>query len=269
MDDIEADGDVGAIIARRLKAARARAGLSQEALASAANLSVDVIRKLEQNRMSRLDLQTYSAIARVLKVETSWFTEARAEAERRAAAVRTFDVEFVHRTVELDFISADARTVRQKRTARLRAIKGGILSFVDQLSTDGKIEDIKVRPGTYEHKRTEGGEMFLQVNFVRPLAFNDEIDVSMQFNLVDSFPDLREEYWSVRVNHPTDLVRLVLRFHPDRPFKTYRGYERFTSHEELYGVQPEALTSSGSRPTIDWKIEHPSVGCVYKLSWSW
>lgn len=266
MDDFEAE--LRFIIGRRLKAAREKAGLSQEALSHASGKSVDVIRKLENGRMSRLDLSTYSALVGVLKVETAWFIEAHAEAQRRIAERRSFDIEFVHRTVELDFVREDAGLVRQKRKARLRARRGGITSFVDQLSTDGRIEDLRVRPGVYEHKRTEGGEMFLEVNFVKPLAFHDEIDVSMQFNLIDSFADPEEEYWSVRVNHPTELVRLVLRFHPDRPYKAFRGFERFTSHEELYDVQPEAL-SDGSRMTLDWKVERPMVGCVYKLSWNW
>ena len=90
----------------------------------------------------------------------------------------------------------------------------------------------------------------------------------MTFDLADSFCDPREEYWSLRVNHPTELIQLVVRFHPNRPYRAYRGFERFTTHESLFDVQPKNV-SEGGRPTLAWEIPKPNVGCVYKLCWIW
>lgn len=57
----------------RLKDARRRRGLTQEALAERANLSVGVIKKLERGGTGRLE--TYHALARALKVRTSALLE--------------------------------------------------------------------------------------------------------------------------------------------------------------------------------------------------
>lgn len=266
-DDSDIGADISARIGRRLREARRRAKLSQEVLAERADLSVDVIRKIEQGRVARLDLQTYSALAAVLKVETIWFTEIYDDQEDRSTP-RAFEIAFAHRTVELDFVTEDARLVRQTRSARVRAASANVRGFVDQMSTDGRIVAIDVRPGTYRPKRTEGGEMFLQIDFTRPLNKGEETDIQMRFDLIESFPDPNEEHWTVRVNPPTDVVRLIVRFHANRPYKAFRGFERFTAHEELYEIQPKE-TSDDERPVLDWEIKRPNVGCVYKLCWNW
>lgn len=181
---------------------------------------------------------------------------------------RRFDISVVQRTVELDFLDKDSMLVRQTRTARIRAASSNVRGYIDQMSTDGTIRDIEVRPGAFEQKRTEGGEMFLRVDFNRSLDEGEETDVSMGFDLVESFNDPAEEYWSLRVNHPTDLIRLVIRFHADRPHKAFKGYERFTSHESPFGIQPRCDRDDG-RSILEWEIPQPSVGCVYKLCWDW
>lgn len=63
--------DVGVEIGRRLREARGQ--MSQEDLAEAANLSVGVIRRIEQGRSARLDLRTHKALADALGVSTNWF----------------------------------------------------------------------------------------------------------------------------------------------------------------------------------------------------
>lgn len=58
-------------IGDRLARLRARRGLTQEQLAEHAELSVDTVRKLEQNQRHTARLSTLNALARVLDVETS------------------------------------------------------------------------------------------------------------------------------------------------------------------------------------------------------
>ncbi|MBX9391586.1 helix-turn-helix domain-containing protein [Streptomonospora nanhaiensis] len=59
-------------IGRRVAQLRKRRGFSQEQLAELAGLSVGVIQKIEQGGNARVE--TYHAIARVLRVRTVWFT---------------------------------------------------------------------------------------------------------------------------------------------------------------------------------------------------
>ena len=94
--------------------------------------------------------------------------------------------------------------------------------------------------------------MFLDVDFSRALDKGEETDICMAFDLVDSFCDPRAEYCSLRVNHPTELIQLVVRF---------RGFERFTTHEALFDVQPTDVSES-DRPTLAWDIPKPNVGCA-------
>ncbi|MEM7676543.1 MAG: helix-turn-helix domain-containing protein [Myxococcota bacterium] len=63
-------------LGRRLKEVRALRGLTQEGLANTADLSVNVIQKIEGGRAARLDLTTYAALVRALAVKTGWFAPA-------------------------------------------------------------------------------------------------------------------------------------------------------------------------------------------------
>ena len=231
---------------------------TQEVLAEEAGISVGVVKKLEQGGSARL-----SNVERIF--ETFGDASELFRAPRRSPK---FDVEFVFREVELDFVTPDASRVRQTRQARVRARVPRVHSYVDHMSADGQIESLDVRPGTFEPMRTEGGDLFLRMMLVRPLNEGDETTVSMGFNLVDSFSHPTEEYWSLRVNHPTELTRLVVRFHPERPYRTYCGFERFTTHETVCDVQPTAANADG-KPSLIWEIPQPGVGCIYKLRWSW
>jgi transcriptional regulator with XRE-family HTH domain len=58
-------------VADRLVELRRRRGLTQEALADAAQVSVTVVRKIEQGGTARME--TYNALARALRVRTVWF----------------------------------------------------------------------------------------------------------------------------------------------------------------------------------------------------
>ena len=87
---------VGEEIGRRLKEVRKRQEYTQEELAAECGLSVDTIRKIENGRFSRLDLNTYSALSRVLGAETKWFQiEQEGRMPKLTVARPTTDAEFM------------------------------------------------------------------------------------------------------------------------------------------------------------------------------
>jgi transcriptional regulator with XRE-family HTH domain len=69
-------------VADRLVELRRRRGLTQEGLADAAQVSVTVVRKLEQGGTARME--TYNALARALRVRTVWFMTAESPAPQVA-----------------------------------------------------------------------------------------------------------------------------------------------------------------------------------------
>lgn len=263
----ESAEEIGRRIGQRLKAARQSQRYTQERLAEAAGLSVDVIRKIERGKTARLDLSTYSSLARVLRVDTQWF-QPNENQNKQLVPTPQFDIMFVHRTIELDLISKSANLVRQTKSARIKALVNNIAGYVDHMSADGRIGKIALNKGALKDERTEGGEIFLSLQFLRPLKIDEETDIRMSFDLHNSFRNLEEEYWSIRVTHPTDLVRLIVRFHPERPYRSYLGLERFTTHESICAMQPTNTTLNG-KATLMWEIKSPSLGHTYKLSWKW
>ena len=86
-----------------------------------------------------------------------------------ASNAHRFDIAMVERRVELDFADGNGTLVRQVKTARIRAESTDVRGYVDHMSADGQIRGIVVHPGSFAHKRTEGGEMFLTVEFPRAL----------------------------------------------------------------------------------------------------
>src|SRR5262245_36077935 len=71
------------LICRRVKALREAAGLSQQALANAAGLSISVISQLEQGTKTDPRLSTMQALARALGVEVCDLAGARQPGEPR------------------------------------------------------------------------------------------------------------------------------------------------------------------------------------------
>ncbi|MDX6741511.1 helix-turn-helix transcriptional regulator [Actinocorallia sp. A-T 12471] len=69
--------DDGNTIGERLKRARKERGITQEALAARAGVSVDLVSKLEQNRRTSARVWSLMALARALDVELSALTDGR------------------------------------------------------------------------------------------------------------------------------------------------------------------------------------------------
>lgn len=256
--------DLGRVIGDRLRSAREARGAqlgrrySQEDLAAAAGVNIDAIRKIEQGRSSRLDLRTYAAITQALGVETDWF-------QPPSKNETAFGVEFVSRAIHLDFRTRDASLVRQTRLFEVRALENNVTGYIDHLSADGGIGTIAVEGALIETGRTEGGEVFPRIVFPRPLRAGERHSFSMSFDLHDSFADPEEEYWSIRVTHPTETICLELFFHPERTYRSFCGLKRFSTNESLFEIQPEAIDDTRLR----WSIRQPEVGRVYKLRWKW
>jgi hypothetical protein len=178
-----------------------------------------------------------------------------------------YQVRLLIYSVDIDIASKDALAVNQTRTYKIKALKSNVTKFVEHMSADGKMTSPTVDIGTIESIKTEGGDVFVHSNFGKPLAKGEEINRTLKLTLQDSFNG-QKEYWGIRISHPTEAAQLTVRFPKDRPFKTYCGFVRMTTHEHVCDKQPEVRIID-SRQCLVWSILKPQLGEVYKVEWEW
>lgn len=179
----------------------------------------------------------------------------------------SFDLKVSTHEVKIDLQDVHGDIAIHTRTTNFHCLKNGISSFTDHMSADGEFIEPHVYPGIIEEIRKEGGDLFVKTNFGHVLKKGENIEKVITAKLKNSFNG-QPEYWSVRIILPTDEFRLIVIFHRDRPYKSFRGYRRVTSHESLTNIQPVETLISG-RPALVWTVKNPVIKDVYKLLWDW
>lgn len=179
-----------------------------------------------------------------------------------------YDIEFVSQDIELDVQDADAKRVVQTRRTRLRARRNQVETVTDHMSADGGMTMPEVDPGIVKNIRREGGDLFVTAALGRVLRKGQEIDRTLKTVLLNSFQQ-NSEYWSVRIDHPTQRFTLTVKFPPQRGPRTFRGLHRQSTYEQLADVQPELAQGAGGTSTLRWTVLAPKLKDVYKLEWDW
>ncbi|WP_345948863.1 hypothetical protein ABDD95_18625 [Mucilaginibacter sp. PAMB04274] len=179
----------------------------------------------------------------------------------------TFDLKVLTHEVEIDLQDVNGDLAIHSRKTKFLCLKNGVSSFTDHMSADGEFSEPKVHPGIIEEIRKEGGDLFVKSNFGHVLKKGESIDKKITAKLKNSFNN-QPEYWSVRIILPTEEFKLTVIFHRDRPYRSFRGYRRVTSHETLTEIQPVETLISG-RPALIWTVKNPVIKDVYKLLWDW
>lgn len=180
---------------------------------------------------------------------------------------RLFDLRIIYHEVKIDLQDAAGDLALHSRLTKFKCLKNGVVSFTDHMSADGGLEGVQVYPGVIEEIRKEGGDLFIRSNFGKVLKKGDEIEKTITANLKKSFTG-RPEYWSVRIILPTKEFKLIVTFPKDRPYQSFRGYQRITSHEKICDIQPVETLING-RATLIWSVKNPEIKDVYKLIWDW
>lgn len=179
----------------RLAKARSDRGLSQQDLAEASGLSVDVISKIECGRVSRLDLGTYGALARSLNVDPTWFEQ------RSGNGIGTISL------IELMFSEADEgkstvlRQMEERLSVETRNEANPLLILVGGYAGSGKSEfgkaiaqitgwpvvdkDVTARPMTEQllealgHDRNDRHSN-AYIEQVRPLEYRSTMEAALR-----------------------------------------------------------------------------------------
>lgn len=179
-----------------------------------------------------------------------------------------YDLEFLDHRIELDLQDVNAGRVFQTRKTRIRALRNGVETVTDHMSADGGMSIPKVKPGVLKQINREGGDLYVESTFGHVLRKGEEVDREMTTTLENSFPDNQHEYWNVRIDHPTRIFTLSIKFSIAKPPKNFRGVQRTSTYEAVTPIQPQ-MTYSEGRATLVWSVPSPALRDLYKLDWNW
>lgn len=179
-----------------------------------------------------------------------------------------YDLEFLDHRVELDMQDVACKKVLQTRKTRMRALRNGVETVTDHMSVDGGMSIPEVTPGVLKRITKEGGDLYVESTLGHVLQKGEEVDREMTVTLEDSFPNSQEEYWNVRIHHPTQRFTLTVKFSIARPPKNFRGIQRTSTYERVPSTQPQ-MTYLGGRPILTWTIMSPALRDMYKIDWNW
>lgn len=179
-----------------------------------------------------------------------------------------YDLEFVDHRVDLDMQDASCNKVLQTRKTRMRALRNGVETVTDHMSVDGGMSMPEVTPGVLKRVTKEGGDLYVVSSLGHVLRKGEEVEREMTFMLENSFPNAQEEYWNVRIHHPTQRFTLTIKFLSAKPPKSFRGIQRTSTYEKVPTIQPQ-MTYVGTRPVLTWTITSPALRDLYKIDWNW
>jgi hypothetical protein len=135
--------------------------------------------------------------------------------------------------------------------------------WVRGLSSDGRIENIRIDGKPPDEVRTEMGKYHICKRFNHPLKPRTKFKLHIEYDLKDSFPGLHSESLLHSADIRTKKVTLEVRFHAERPARSAKFFLRFGGQENELGKPAiNGLLLSAT-------IKNPKIGSEYELEWEW
>jgi len=184
------------------------------------------------------------------------------------AGATPFELSLLDNNISIIMCDPEGRRAIHERVATYLAMRDGVEGYTEHMSADGGFTDAEISPGNLGMVRREGGDLFARRNFGCSLNQGDVITQRLKHTVVDSFLDPDEGYWSIRIVLPSKQFTLKVVFHELRPYESFTGLYRVTSHENPYEVQPDEIMVDNKRALI-WRVDSPNIKDVYKLAWTW
>lgn len=166
----------------------------------------------------------------------------------------------------LDIGDTNGKLVDHKKTQVIKCTKGTIVSYIEQSSTTGKMLDIEVFPSGPTKVWEEGGRIFLEHFFNKPLNEGEELNRGFTAKIINMFIDT-ENYWEVRHDYPSKEVIISIVFPLKRPPLSWQSYEK----RGISRIQHSwcELLNSGGRSLLQMRIENPRQFTTSVLRWQW
>lgn len=184
------------------------------------------------------------------------------------ASDNPFELSLLDNNISIVMCDSEGAKAIHERVTTYLAMRNGVEGYTEHMSADGGFIDPEISPGSLGPVRREGGDLFARRNFDCSLNQGDIITQHLKHTVTDSFLDPNEGYWSIRIVLPSKQFSLKVVFNELRPYKTYSGLYRVTSHEYPHDVQPDEITVDNKKALI-WRVDNPNIKDVYKLWWTW
>jgi hypothetical protein len=187
-----------------------------------------------------------------------------AESQREAPPFHLLNVEKT-----LTFDDKDAQRAICTDTRTIRANHKGLSGYwFKDLVPASALKNILIddEPPHQKVDELSGTRTRVIRRFPNDLAIGQEFTHTLTFDAHGAFPD-KVEFLEHRVMDPTDRLHTRIQFHPERPCldcKVYVG---------LGGGALEPLEGRHRRldkgKRLDFKVEKPTMGNVYRIEWDW
>lgn len=170
-------------------------------------------------------------------------------------------------TTILDIKRLDGSIVKYRKIQTHRCIIGKVSNYIDALSVDGRISDLKVNPGKIVDVRLETGTNYVNTVFPTPLNEGDILERNLSCTFCDSFM-AENEYWLKKQHYPSKNVQIIIKFPKGRLPKVWSAVERKGS-VEIPADELIDFGSIGGKPQLGFFIECPKLFSEYVVRWQW
>ncbi len=173
-----------------------------------------------------------------------------------------FTIESVEK--ELAFLHQDCKHATLSRKQTAIANHPGITEFwCRNIAADGSIQNIQIDGARPNDERHVLGEIEVCKRFRSPLKRGQSFTTVLTYDLVDCFPQEREQLIHV-VEGRTKKLRLEIRFPAGRNVRNPRAIIKFGGEERS---QLDSLVVSQSVLLLE--VKRPKFGADYVVEWNW
>jgi hypothetical protein len=163
----------------------------------------------------------------------------------------------------------DDGTAKLLRRKRLRFAQDDVVTVLDWLKADGKVNDIKYRPlpGRRIHTYDSDGRKHTLVALDRPYGRDEELDFYIERTIEQCFVKSPDRT-TVHALESTSLIRMTVRWPVARPPRAVRFYRR-TDAERRKPVVPPVVKGPGGHMEVTIEAQDPGRGERICLEWDW
>lgn len=176
-------------------------------------------------------------------------------------------IEFLEHTSDVYIDTPDGAEAIFVKKIKAKVLAKSLDEYVEPVSTVGSAKNFKTELGAVTGWKIISGYYHVNIDIGKRLKRGELFDNTFSCDLADTFP-LENEDWSPRIGVPTRKLTIRVHFPKERPFKTHHCSILRGWNAKRLEVRASEKVING-RPVLEWIIDKPTFGAIYKLDWYW
>lgn len=187
--------------------------------------------------------------------------------ERDPMALSEEEITLLSHISDVFIDTVDGSRARFQKTIEAKVTGKKVSEYIETVSTVGSAENFTTELGAVVGWKIISGFYNVKIEMGKVFKKKQTFSNVFRCDLLDTFPSEHED-WSPRIVIPTDLLVIRIHFPPGRPFKAHYCSISKGWNAKRLDVQASEKVIDG-KPVLEWAINKPVYGAVYKLEWHW